>query len=496
MIRHIRIPVAVLFCALTLAGCASGVLQRGGQPPNVVESGAITARDSTVSVAQERAIGRRAHPFLVSAYGGEYRDSRVSGLIQSIVNRLESQTDAPGFRYRVTILNSPSVNAFALPGGYIYVTRGLLAIANTEAELAAVLAHEMAHVLARHAIERERATRLTLAQSRTLAGLVRSAEASEAVLANAQGYLARFSRQQEFEADGIGLKLAASADYDPMASVAVISSMAAQNAIQAERFFAGSASDQADFLSSHPAPPDRIAAIIRESQGLAAEEGEFARGADRESYIRAIDGLLYDDDAREGFVRGRTFVHPGLRITFTAPSGYRIDNQPEAVNAVSRNGNLIRFDGETISAGDSLDDYLNQVWSDGVRVSDRRMFEIDGMPAITARASARGWDFRLVAVRWSRERVFRMLFATRNYSVSADNAFLESAQTMRRLSADEAAQIRPLRVRAYQTRAGDTIAALARTLPFDDKQQQRFRVLNGLGDNARLSPGTWVKIVR
>lgn len=492
--RRLRgLAVGFVF-ALVLAGCAGGVLQRGGGPPNVVADNPVGLRPSDVSIAQERRIGQRAHPYLVAAYGGAYRNAQLSRMIEAIVDRLEAQTEKSDLEYRVTILNSPAVNAFALPGGYIYVTRGLIALASTEDELANVLAHEMAHVLARHAIERERATRSTLAASRNLATIVGGGTASEAVLRDAKGYLAKFSRQQEYEADTIGLRIAAQAGYNPLASAAILSSMAARSELNARRFFVDAGTNQADFLSGHPAPPDRIAAIISQARTYNVKD-TTAEDLDRQAYIQAIDGMLFGDDPSEGFVRGRRFVHPGLRLTFTVPPGFRIDNRRDAVNAISSDGGLIRFDGESIDSGSSLDDYLASAWSSNVTVSGPRPMEINGLPAISARASTRGWNFRLVAVRWSSTRIFRMLYATKTLTDAKDAAFLEAAGTIRKLSPSEARATRPLRVVAHRVRPGETSAGLARGLPQDDAPTERFRVLNGLAPGQRLVPGMWVKRV-
>lgn len=493
--RTISRTFPVLFVAAILVGCSGGILQRGGQPPNVVDQNTIALRDSDVSVAQERRIGQRSHPYLVAAYGGEYENARIARMVKAIVDRLEAKTDGGGTKYKVTILNSPVVNAFALPGGYLYLTRGLIALASTEDELANVLAHEMAHVLARHAIARERATRSTLAASRNLATIVGNRAASEAVLEDARGYLAQFSRQQEYEADTIGLRIAKQAGYSPIASAAILSAMAELSSIEAKRFFSENDPNQVDFLSGHPAPPDRIAAIVSQSSSSSVLSAE-ALSERRKSYIQSIDGILYGDDPSEGFVRGRQFLHPGLRLTFSVPPGFRIDNRRDAVNAISRDGGLIRFDGESISPNSTLSDYLADVWSGNVDIVEQKTLEINSLPAITARASTGGWSFRLVAVRWSKARVFRMLYATKKLTAANDRAFLSAAQTIRRLSKKEADAAKPLRLDVYKVRAGDSLRSLAAGFPLEDSPIERFRILNGLQPGEALKPGRWVKVVR
>jgi predicted Zn-dependent protease len=487
MIRGLR-QVAAALALLVLAGCGNDFLQRGGGPPALVPSGEI---GPLISVDQERALGARAHPYLVQAYGGVYEDRRITSYVEGIVSRLEAAGGRSNFNYQVTVLNSPVINAFALPGGYLYVTRGLVALANTEAELATVLAHEMAHVIARHAVKRAEEARTTLAQGRTLATLSRNGAASEAVLRDARGYLASFSRGQEFEADEIGLKIAAGAGYDPGASVQMLNAMTQVSELRAKRFFADETGRGVDFLSDHPTPPERVTAIHAIAAGLKLQENAAARS--RAHYLRAIDGIVYGDDSSEGFVRATRFTHPGLRVTFTVPPEYRLDNGRNAVSALARDGSLIRFDGESIAPGQGLASYLKSVWSDGIDISDMRPLVINGMEALTARASAREWQFRLVVIRWSPTQVFRFLLATKDLTEAKDQAFLAAAQTVRRLSESELAGEGPDRVRVHQVRPGESEASLAASLPFEDNQIARFRVLNGLADAP--AAGEWVKVV-
>ncbi len=484
--RRITVFIAT---AIVLAGCANGLLRGGGVPPSVVHGG----DGFFVSEAQERAIGRRAHPQLVSAYGGVYNNPQVDAMVERIVERLSQASDR-NRRYKVTILNAPRVNAFALPGGYLYVTRGMVALANTESELAAVLAHEMAHVIARHAIRRQQEIEATIAATAAVAAPNTDQTIRAATVDSARSYIARFSQQQELEADTIGLKIAANAGYDPLSAAVILSAMSKKSSLRAKRFFAEFDPNASEFLSTHPAPPERLAAILSESRALGYASPVNDPVA-RATYIQSISGMLYSDDKVEGFVRGRRYIHPGLALTFTVPPGYRIDNRPDAVNAIAADGSVMRFDGEPIEPNGTLRGYLEAVWSDGVNVTDIQDLTINGMRALSARASSSGWEFRLFVFRWSQDRVFRMLFATRSINNLKDAAFLEAAQTVRRLAGDELARAKPLRLSAHQVRPGDTIQSLARTLPEEDNKEERFRVLNGLGDGQPLRPNMWVKVV-
>ena len=192
-----------------LAGCSglggAGFGNIAATPP--AHDGAYESREAT--------LGAREHPQIVAAFGGIYADARLQAYLDQTVKRLRPHSDRPDYGYRVTILNSPSINAFSLPGGYIYVTRGLLALANDSAEVAAVLAHEMAHITARHAIEREQQAQSAAIVSQVVSDVVGDAEAGAAAVAVTRGQLAQFSRQQELQADTIGIRTMARAGYDP-----------------------------------------------------------------------------------------------------------------------------------------------------------------------------------------------------------------------------------------------------------------------------------------
>ena len=162
-------------------------------------------------------IGAREHPLVVAKYGGEYQNAKAERLLALIVGKLVAVSNDPGRVYRVTILNSPNVNAFALPGGYLYITRGLLALANDSAEMAAVIAHEMAHVSANHAILRQEKKASTQLGERVVTEVLGDSNSARVALAANQLKLSEFSREQEFQADAVGIRLTGKAGFDPFA---------------------------------------------------------------------------------------------------------------------------------------------------------------------------------------------------------------------------------------------------------------------------------------
>ena len=272
----------------------------------------------------------REHERILSSYGGSYDDPKLEALITKTVDRLVAASDRPDLAYRVTILNSGAVNAFALPTGQLYVTRGLIALASDTSELSSVLSHEMAHVLAKHASIREEQAKQAAIVTRVVNEMGNNdADMTALALAKSKLTLASFSRQQEFEADGIGVGISARANFDPYGAARFLTAMERNAALKAPRSALDPRSQ--DFLSSHPATPERVQNAQASARQVASSE---ATERDRETYLKAIDSLVYGEDPSEGFVRGRRFLHPKLGFTFQAPEAFTLDNTAQAVVGV------------------------------------------------------------------------------------------------------------------------------------------------------------------
>lgn len=470
----------LLALALPLAGCVTDVADTG------LPMASALVDEATFEVdPRETEIAEREHPRIVATYGGTYEDSEAEIAIARAVSRLVEASDQPGRSYRVTILNSPAINAFALPGGYVYVTRGLLALASDTSEVAAVVAHEMAHVTARHAFARAERLEATAVAGRVL-DVVAPGDA-EAVLASAQGSLARFSQIQELEADAIGIETLVGAGYDPYAAARFLRSMARFAAYKTADPRAG---EEVDFLSSHPSTPERLSQALRTASLVAEEGGE----RDQEGYLRHIDGLMFGDDPAEGYVRGRQFLHAKLGLAFQVPEGFILENTADAVLATDASGIALRFDGAEVPAGTDLVSYLTSGWINGLDPTSVRATSINGMPAAVATAAARGFTYRIAAVRFG-DQTFRFLFASRADSPDLDRAFAETTASFRPLTAGEQAGLQPLRIDVVQVGPGDTVESLATRMRGVDAPIALFRVLNGLEDGEQPAVGSRVKLV-
>ncbi len=472
--------LAVLLAAI-LAGCAGGAITAGGPQ--------ATAAAPPSQPAMPPA-HLREHERILAAYGGEYRNDRLEGYLGATVDRLVAASEMPNLRYQVTILNSPSINAFALPSGQLYVTRGLIALANDTSELASVLSHEMAHVIARHAAMREDQARQAALVSRVANDLLADPSLGALAMAKSKIALANFSRAQELEADGIGVGIAARAGYDAYGAQRFLTSMGANAALRARD--ANLDPTAPDFLSSHPATPERVTnATLNARQFTGPGSGQ--RG--REDYLAAIEGLIFGEDPSGGFVRGRRFMHPKLGFTFTAPEGFTLENTAQAVFGVKDSGaQALRLDVVRVPDGQPLPDYLRSGWIENIDANSVGALTLNGLPAATATAQGDNWTFRLYAVRLGGE-VYRFIFATKQRTEAVDRSFRDALNSFRRMTPTERQATRPQRIHLATVGAGDTVERLARRMPAGPRQAERFRVLNGLSATDRVKPGDRVKLV-
>ena len=457
----LRLAPALLVsvAALTLGGCVNALLGAGGDGPTAELLSPIPAlvpSDNPITVdnlrfeTRETRLGAKQHPQILKTFGGVYSNPKVERAVARIVGRLTAASPESNETYRVTLLDSPSVNAFALPGGYLYVTRGLLALADDSAELAAVLAHEMAHVTADHGIERQRRVASASVKERVASRVMTDGKARIA-LARDELDAASFSRAQELEADDIGTRTMARAGFDPSAAVDFLKAMERYTAYRS----AGRSDGSLDFLATHPAAPQRMAKL----KTLVAALGSGG-ARERDRYLDGIDGIAFGDGVSDGFVRGRSFLHPELGIAFEVPEGYTLRNESDAVIATGPNDVASRFD--TVPAtGGAPDAYIRSGWVAGLAESTVEAFELNDRPAARARAFAGGYAFDVVVIE-AEGRFFRFLTAAPptvgNLASRADSI----ARTFRVLSKPERDALQPLRLVVREGAGPDAMSGVER----------------------------------
>jgi predicted Zn-dependent protease len=479
------LKMALLAAPLLLAACTSL-----GPGITVTETGTTNAApDSGVPQGadpEDSVIGRREHPRIIAAYGGVYSDREAEVMLAGVVTRLLRAANQSNTAITVTILDSAEVNAFALPGGFVYVTRGMLALANDTSELAAVLAHEISHVTLRHARARQNRQRTTEIVDSVI-GLFGGDASTDQASNRSKLSLAAFSQNQELAADREGIKIAGQAGYDPHAAARFLGDMA--------RFATFSAGDRAngdDFLGSHPATPERIAKAEDSARAFFgdAEGGDTARDA----YLTAIDGVVFGDSPQQGAIVGNRFIHPNAKLTFTVPQGYALQNSQNAVVGVAGDGEAVRFDSAEVSSSTSLTDYLKSGWIAGLRPDSVKTMRYNDVDIATGLAQTADWAFRVAVMRFDGT-VYRFIFAAKTDSAAFAKSADDTLRSFRRAETREIANIETSRLDIVTARPGDTAASLARRMNDLPRGTDLFYVLNNLYPGDPITPGTRYKVV-
>ncbi|MEZ5645451.1 MAG: M48 family metalloprotease [Burkholderiaceae bacterium] len=493
MIRKLTTPF--LLSMALLAGCGTTVVNP------VTGEAERTVMDERAELAE----GRKAHEEVLKEYG-VYRDERLQAYVNGIGQKLASQSHRAGIPWTFTVLDSPEVNAFALPGGYVYITRGILAYMESEADMAGVIGHEIGHVTARHGAQR--ATRQQTAGLGVLAATVLGAVLEsqvglsggtemfgQAAQGVAAGYVAKYSRDQELQADGLGAEYLARSQYDPRNMIDVIRVLKQQETFAAEEARAEGrpAPEGANWLSSHPSNDQRLQAI---GQNAARYQGTYASdGAQR--FLQAIQGMRFGESPEQGLTRGQHFYHSGLGLAMTAPDGWRIRNEPEALTFMSPRGDAaLRLLAVPPQAGNSHDEIIRNALKPSTgRVTRGRINGFAATHFEGARQDRNGktQSIEATVVTGPKNNHYVLLYlsadaAARNRAMPEMVAAEKSFRAM--TEADRQAA-RPWMVRVVPLPRGG-FAELARQSPVS---AQRLQLLNGTWGRADPPAGQMVKTV-
>jgi predicted Zn-dependent protease len=443
--------------------------------------------------------GAQYHEQMLGEFGGAMTGSQAD-YVEYVGQHIAVQSGLANSEsaFTVTLLNSSVDNAFAIPGGYVYVTRQLVSLMNNEAELAGVLGHEVGHVAARHSKSRQQAAQrnsilgaLGSILSGVLLGNSALGQLGQQVFSAAPALLtAKYSRKQETQADDLGIRYLSGAGYDPRAMATVLQSLAAQNALDAQ--LQGRNASLPQWASTHPDPASRVRTAL-------SKAGNATGTTNRDTFLTRIDGLLYGDDPKQGVIEGNTFIHPELRLTFTVPNGYYMVN---GTDAVSINGQGGQAQLSTARYSGDLDTYVRQVFQQ-IGGEQRQLAPqsvqrttINGLPVTYGSARVNTGqstvDVVVVAYEFSPTQAFHFATIT---PAGRSAVFEPMFDSMRRINANEAAQVIPRRVDVVTAGRNDTVQTLASRMAYGNAQVERFRVLNGLLSNAQVVPGQKYKII-
>ncbi|HEY2871868.1 MAG TPA: M48 family metalloprotease [Reyranella sp.] len=459
-----------------LAALLALILLAGGCTPGAVSTSVPYAQGNTLPPDVEKLVGPA------------YASPQLQALVDRIGQRLVTRSAVPG-SFRFFVLDQPEANAHALQSGYVFVTRGLIALANDESELAAAMGHELGHITERHAAFRERQQRQIMDAAIDAAMKSGSITVGRSVARDGLVKLRSYSREQELDADRVGVGYLTRAGYRGDALVTLIQNLQRQNRLEEQML--GRASGEGrerNALSTHPGAEERLAALA--NVAAARQPGETGQAA----YLAAIDGMSVDDPPEEGFVRGNSFVHPMMRFGFSAPRDFRLVNYHDGVLGIGTDGSLLWFSCKQDQIEGRLDDWMrNKIQPTPTGIQET---EIGGAEAAIG-ARPRGSDTGLGQVRYV---LIRRPDGICYFNLLSDgpdrdrriNVLVNATRSFHELTVAEAAALQPFRLTIVP---GGPARALAARMPYHDFKLERLLVLNGVDDAAALAQREQVKLV-
>lgn len=471
IIQHIK-PLFILLLAVIITGCATN--------PVTGDSDFVLMSEDA-----EIAIGRKNHPVILKQYG-LYDDPGLQKYVQRVGTQLASKSHRQNLIYRFSILDSAQVNAFALPGGYIYITRGLLAYLNSEAALAAVLGHEIGHVTARHGVRQQ-----TAATLKGILGIIITSRTGSRIARDATNILTTalvrgYGREQELEADKLGAQYLARAGYSPKAMIDVIRVLKNQESLEKELAKKEHREPQIyhGVFATHPDNDKRLQKVIQHAS-VFKPTGLTSRKLSRNEFLQQLDGLVFGDSEQQGIRRGRNFYHKSLDIALRFPANWRIKNSPSALIATAPNGDgFIQMT--------STD--LNRKLSPRVFIQTRlnvddfnngRSISPDGLPGYTLTANIStpyGERKTRIAAIFYNDKAFVFFAAVKPTERLAqyDDLFLDTINSLHLLKPEEYKLAEPLRLSIIPTPENTSIKELAKYSRISNSPEQQLRLLNDL----------------
>jgi predicted Zn-dependent protease len=484
----IKTSIVALIAAGALAACAQNPVT--GQSDFVL-----------MSESQELAIGRQAHDQVLKEYG-RYEDPGLQSYVQQVGQRLAERSHRADLVYRFTVLDSEEVNAFALPGGYIYITRGLLVLLNSEAELAAVLGHEIGHVTARHSVRQysaQQAAGIGYTVGAILLPELRTAAVQDVYSLFGGALIRGYGREHELEADGLGAEYLARSGYDPNAMIQVIRVLKAQESFEVERARREGREPNVyhGLFSTHPDNDTRLQQVVGKAGALSAAGGQTR--VNRELYLNTIAGLSYGPGVKEGVLRGRDFYHADLGLTLRFPEGWRVENRPDRLLAAPpANDAVLQVFVEDLNKRIPPEQFINARL--GLQPIQGQALSAGELPAYTALAHANtpfGSRLARLTVVHFRDKAYIFVGARKdeNDNRSYRTEFLNAALSLRALSRQERKLAQARRIALLRAEEDTRYAALATRSALTSYAEAQLRLLNGDYPVGEPEPGRLIKTV-
>ncbi|MGC9353670.1 MAG: M48 family metalloprotease [Mariniphaga sp.] len=450
-----------------------------------------------MSEAQEIEMGRQYDPQVISTFG-QYQDDQLLQFIQVKGDEMGKLSHRPNLQYHFRILDTPVVNAFAVPGGYIYFTRGILAQFNNEAELMGVLGHEMGHITARHTVSNQ--SKQQLGQLLLIGGMIASEqfrEFADYAMQGMQLLFLKFSRDNEREADRLGVEYASKIQYDAQKMADFFNVLNKMNM----------ASDHGGiptFLSTHPDPGDRYNAVTQQASEWKTNLGYSDWKVNENSYLQMIDGMVYGEDPRQGYVDGNVFYHPDMKFRFPVPAGWKLENSPLQVQMAPEDGRamIVFMLAQQKSAQEAAQTTLQEL---NLTVLESKREMVNGLPAVAAISQQVSQNQQTGQQQAIKVMSYFIEYGGHVYvfhGVSSDvdfnsfaRLFESTMKSFNRLTDASKLNVKPQRVRVKRVQQNGTLADAFRYFGVPQSQMNELALLNNLELSDRVQSGKLLKII-
>ena len=482
-----RIPAAlvVVLIAWLLSGCAT----------NPVTGGLDFV---LMSEEQEIILGDQVHKDVLKRYD-VYRDAELGDLVRRIGGEIAAHSHRSELEYTFTVLDSPEVNAFATPGGYVYTTRGIIAYMNNEEQLAGVLGHEIGHVTARHSVRQHSAQAIGSAAAGLLGAAVATTtgdrDAGQMVDLGlgqfGRALVSGYGRAHELEADRLGAQYLAAVGYDPEKMLGVVGILKDQEAFELRRAREEGRPPRVyhGLFATHPRNDERLKEVIRAADRYRVDK---PRVTDPDAFLRMLDGLDFGDSARQGILRGNAFYHGPLDLFIRFPVGWQVTNSRERLLAIGP-GQDQAMVLQLVPRGDAAtpEGFLRRNFRN---LRQGRPVGSHGYTAIADSQDRSGVVTMRVAAALHGDRV--LILSGLGKNALPDRQVLDAAGSIRRLESAERGIAAGHRIRLVRAKPGDTFAGLARRSPLGEFAEEQLRLLNGMFPEGEPAPGQLLKIIR
>jgi predicted Zn-dependent protease len=451
-----------------------------------------------MSKEQELAMGKEADPQIIQQFG-LYEDKSLQDFINVKGNEMVAISHRNDIPYQFRVLDSDVLNAFAVPGGYVYFTRGIMAHFNNEAEFAGVLGHEIGHIAARHSVEQQR--NAILGQLGLIAGIVLAPDLAQFAESASQGLgllLLKFSRDAERESDRLGVEYSTKIGYDAQQMANFFNTLKRQSQVAGGEELPG-------FLSTHPDPGDRNATVSQLAKEWKQKLNVTTTKVNRNEYLKRIEGLIYGEDPKGGFLENNVFYHPVLKFQFSAPPNWAYQNSPQQVQLASKDGKALII--MTLAQGKSLQEAANAfLQQNNLQALESRESTVNGLRALSLIADQKpqqGQQQQASPIRTYSQLVQYgdLIYLLLGVSTTADfnnfsSVFQNTMQSFRELTDPAKLNKKPDRVRIKTVSQGGTLEQVLRNYSVPANRMQEIAILNGMALTEQVNSGTLIKVIQ